>query len=249
MTTKMMNGEAHDTRTKRPPTDLELMLYVDGELEGDRLREVRQALSRDSTLRNKVAALSLSAAAVRENAESAVAIDLTDGIMARIAADKSPTRDARDAAPAPLDAPLERKDAEVKPLLRPGLDKTAAKSTPSNDNSRGIFALAAIAVAAAAGLMIWGRMDVGTPHPQGAPVAVVTTPAELPATPASTTAEAARAADTESQDGDAEPGVAVAAVDFGTKIGTIFYVPAEAATSNHTTTVVWLADDSAGGEQ
>ncbi|MDC0748536.1 anti-sigma factor family protein [Polyangium mundeleinium] len=249
MTTKTMNGEAHATRTKRPPTDLELMMYVDGELEGERLREVRQALSRDSALRNKVAALSLSASIVRENAESAATIDLTDGIMARIAADKSPTRDARDDAPAPLDAPLERKDAEVKPLLRPGLDKAAAKSPPLNDNSRGIFALAAIAVAAAAGLMIWGRMDVGTPHPQGAPVAAATTPAELPATPAPTTAEAARVADTDAQDGDAEPGVAVAAVDFGTKIGTIFYVPAEAATSNHTTTVVWLADDSAGGEQ
>ncbi|TKD07357.1 anti-sigma factor family protein [Polyangium fumosum] len=248
MTTKMMNGEAHETRTKRPPTDLELMMYVDGELEGERLREVRQALSRDSALRNKVAALSLSASIVRENAESAAAIDLTDGIMARIAADKSPTRDARDAAPA-LEAPSERKDAEVKPLLRPGLDKAAAKSTPSNDNSRGIFALAAVAVAAAAGLMIWGRMDVGTPHSQGAPVAAITTPAEPPAAPAPTTAEAARVADTDAQDGDTEPGVAVAAVDFGTKIGTIFYVPAEAATSNHTTTVVWLADDSAGGEQ
>ncbi|MDI1448240.1 hypothetical protein [Polyangium sp. 6x1] len=249
MTTKTMNGEAHDTRTKRPPTDLELMMYVDGELEGERLREVRQALSRDSVLRNKVAALSLSASIVRENAESAASIDLTDGIMARIAADESSTRDARDAAPALLEVPVERKGADVKPLLRPGLDKAASKSAPSNDNSRGIFALAAIAVAAAAGLMIWGRMDVGAPQPQGAPVAAVTTPAELPAAPAPTPAEAPRAADADAQDGDAEPGVAVAAVDFGTKIGTIFYVPAEAATSNHTTTVVWLADDSAGGEQ
>ncbi|MDI1481941.1 hypothetical protein [Polyangium sp. y55x31] len=246
MTTKTMNGEAHETRTKRPPTDLELMMYVDGELEGERLREVRLALSRDSVLRSKVAALSLTSSIVRENAESD--IDLADGIMARIAADKSTTHDARDAAPAPLDAPVERKDAEVKPLLRPGLGKTAAKSAPSNDNSRGIFALAAVAVAAAAGLMIWGRMDVGTPHPQGAPVAAVTTPAELPAAPAPTPSEAPRAA-SDADDGDAEPGVAVAAVDFGAKIGTIFYVPTEAATSNHTTTVVWLADDSAGGEQ
>ncbi|MDI3286508.1 hypothetical protein [Polyangium sp. 15x6] len=250
MTTKTMNGEARETRTKRPPTDLELMMYVDGELEGERLHEVRLALSRDSVLRSKVAALSLASSIVGENAESGAAeIDLTDGIMARIAADKSATRDARDAAPAPLEAPVERKEAEVKPLLQPGLGKAAAKSAPSNDNSRGIFALAAIAVAAAAGLMIWGRMDVGTPHSQGAPVAAVTTPEELPAAPAPTPAEAPRAAESDAQDGDAEPGVAVAAVDFGTKIGTIFYVPAEAATSNHTTTVVWLADDSAGGEQ
>lgn len=249
MSTKTMNGEAHETRTKRPPTDLELMMYVDGELEGERLREVRQALSRDSVLRSKVAALSLSGSIVRENAESAAAIDLTDGIMARIAADKSTTLDARDAAPAPASAPQEHKDAEVKPLLRPGLGKVAAKSGPSNDNSRGIFALAAIAVAAAAGLMIWGRMDVGTPGPQGAPVAAVTTPAEAPAAPAPTPAEAPRAAETDTEESDDEVGVAVAAVDFGTKIGTIFYVPTEAATSNHTTTVVWLADDSAGGEQ
>lgn len=246
MTTKMMNGEAHETRTKRPPTDLELMMYVDGGLEGERLREVRLALSRDSVLRSKVAALSLTSSIVRENAESD--IDLADGIMARIAADKSPTLDARDAAPAPLDAPVERKDADVKPLLRPGLGKATTKPAPSNDNSRGIFALAAVAVAAAAGLMIWGRMDVGTPHSQGAPVAAITTPAELPEALAPTPAEAPRAA-SDVEDGDAEPGVAVAAVDFGAKIGTIFYVPTEAATSNHTTTVVWLADDSAGGEQ
>ncbi|MRG92713.1 hypothetical protein GF068_12350 [Polyangium spumosum] len=245
----MMNGEAHETRTKRPPTDLELMMYVDGELEGERLREVRQAVSRDGVLRSKVAALSLAGSIVRENAESAATIDLTDGIMARIAADESTTRDARDAAPASGEDASERKDAEVKPLLRPGLGKVAAKSGPSNDNSRGIFALAAVAVAAAAGLMIWGRMDVATPGPQGAPVAVVTTPAEAPAAPAPTPTEAPRAADTDVQDGDDEVGVAVAAVDFGTRIGTIFYVPAEAATSNHTTTVVWLADDSAGGEQ
>ena len=250
MNTKTMNGEAHETRTKRPPTDLELMMYVDGELEGERLREVRQAVSRDDVLRSKVAALSLSGAIVRENAESDFAgIDLSDGIMARIAADKSPTREARDEAPGPTAPALapEPKEAEVKPLLRPGLGKVAAKS-PSNDNSRGIFALAAIAVAAAAGLMIWGRMDVATPGPQ-APVAAVTTPAEAPAEPAQAPAEAPRVAETDTEESDDEVGVAVAAVDFGAKIGTIFYVPTEAATSNHTTTVVWLADDSAGGEQ
>jgi hypothetical protein len=37
-------------------------------------------------------------------------------------------------------------------------------------------------------------------------------------------------------------GVEVAAVDFGSRVGTIFYVETEAATSRHTTTVVWLTD-------
>jgi hypothetical protein len=51
------------------------------------------------------------------------------------------------------------------------------------------------------------------------------------------------------QEAEGDVGVEVAAVDFGSRIGTIFYVPTEAATSNHTTTVVWLADDPVGGEQ
>jgi hypothetical protein len=46
---------------------------------------------------------------------------------------------------------------------------------------------------------------------------------------------------------DDEHGVEVAAVDFGARIGSIFYVPTGLAASNATTTVVWLNDEAAGG--
>jgi len=241
----MMNGEAHEALVKRPPSDLELMMYADGELEGERLREVRQALHRDSSLRSKLAALSLTSSIVRESSESAASsVDFADAIMAKIAASPEAVLDPRDAAPEP------RKVAEVTPLARPelskSLPKTAAKAGPSNDNARGIFALAAVAVAAAAGLMIWGRMDTDVPRPQSAPVAMVATPEAAPTpTPAPPVADTP----TNAAENEGEVGVEVAAVDFGSRIGTIFYVPTEAATSNHTTTVVWLADDPVGGEQ
>jgi hypothetical protein len=47
---------------------------------------------------------------------------------------------------------------------------------------------------------------------------------------------------------DREHGVVVSAVDFGARLGAIFYVPAESAGST-TTTVVWLADDPAEGDE
>lgn len=242
MTTKTMNGEAHPSRVKPPPTDLELMMYVDGELDPAREHEVRQALLRDGTLRSKVSALELSASILRENVESSTSgFDLTDAVMAQIAVDVSTKQDPRDAAPGSLEA-----------LPSAGVDATAGLGSraPSNDNARGIFALAALAVAAAAGLLIWGRMAPDASHPSNAPVAMVTTAEEAPmaATPTPPT-EPRPAATDEAEEGDTEVGVEVAAVDFGTRIGTIFYVPTEAATSNHTTTVVWLADDPAGGEQ
>jgi hypothetical protein len=237
-----MNGGAHDVVVKRPPTDLELMMYVDGELEGERLREVRQAILRDGVLRSKVAALEVSATIVRENALAVdPSFDVSDLIMSKIAADPPAVLDARDVAPEPLRSP--------QPAPLPVLGKKTAKASASNDNARGIFALAAVAVAAAAGLMVWGRMDTEAPRPQNAPIAMVATPEAAPAVPAPLPTAEEPAAPANPQEGEGDVGVEVAAVDFGTRIGTIFYVPTEAATSNHTTTVVWLADDPVGGEQ
>lgn len=243
MTTNSMNGEARDPLAKRPPTDLELMLYADGELEGERLREVQLAIEKNAALRSKLTALRLASDIVREDALAAD-VDLTDGIMARIAsASVTAERDPRDAAPGPK-AEEERPPAKVEPLLRPGVGKVAAKGGASNDNARGIFALAAVAVAAAAAMMIWGRMETAPTRPLDAPVAVAPNTQETaPAQPAPAPAAAP------AQEGETQMGVEVAAVDFGSRIGTIFYVPTEAAPSNRTTTVVWLADDSAGGEQ
>ncbi|UQA63694.1 hypothetical protein E8A73_018155 [Polyangium aurulentum] len=239
-----MNGGARDPLAKRPPTDLELMLYADGELEGERLREVKLAIEKDAALRSKLTALRLASEIVRDDALAAE-VDLTDGIMARIAsAPDTAERDPRDAAPRPK-VQEERPPAKVEPLLQPGVGKVAAKGSASNDNARGIFALTAVAVAAAAAMMIWGRMDSAPTRPQNAPVAVAPNTQEAAPEPPAPVPPAAAPA----QESETDMGVEVAAVDFGSRIGTIFYVPTEAAPSNHTTTVVWLADDPAGGEQ
>lgn len=244
MNVKTMNGQAHAPQIKRPPSDLELMLYFDGELTGSRLAEVRQAIERDKTLQKKLAALQLSAEVVEENAMAIAQVDLANAIMSKVAAEDIRSLDPRDAAPLATNERM----AEVKPLL--GKTLVHAKANPSNDNARGVFSLAALAVAAAAGLMIWGRLDTAGPRLDGITVAMTT----VAATPAEASLPTAAPAQTPAMpsaepEGEDEVGVEVAAVDFGSRTGTIFYVPTEAATSNHTTTVVWLSDDSAGGEQ
>ena len=213
-----------------PPSDLELMLYADGELEEPRLAEVEAYLSRPGPARTKIRALDLASALVRESAP-APADGLTDAIMARIQAEGA-------AQPAPV------KLATVHALpVRATLPRSASK--PANDGSRGIFTLAAVAFAAAAGLMLWGKAHLAQdPQAHLRPI-----PAQ---TPAQTSAVArveppapARPVDAAEDD---DHGVEVASVNFGSRTGSIFYVPKGVAASNATTTVVWLNDDAAGGE-
>jgi len=90
--------------------------------------------------------------------------------------------------------------------------------------------------------MIWGRLAPNPAAMSNEPVAMATTPEIVrPTPPVEMPAAPANEAETEA-DEDQEPGVEVASVDFGSQVGTIFYVPTEAATSKHTTTVVWLTD-------
>jgi anti-sigma factor RsiW len=235
-----MNGTAHDRHVEPPVSDLDLMLYLDGELSRDRHDEVRRALTRDKVLRGKLSALEISSAIVRERASDVAAnIDFADAVMAQITSSKSDVSlDERDKAPAMLQA----QETPAPGVSGIRLDKLGERTKPTNDNARGIFALAAIAVAAAAGLMIWGRMAPSPSTAPTAPVAMVTTPEVAPVMP-QVEVQPAPAVETEAEVAeDQEMGVEVAAVDFGSKVGTIFYVPTEAATSKHTTTVVWLTD-------
>ncbi len=235
MTTKSMNGTAHERHVENNISDLDLMLYLDGELSTERHEEVRRAVTHDKVLRNKLTALEVSSSVVRERALDAAAnIDFADAVMARIlASDAVVALDARDAAPE-----TNKTSGENIPPVR--LDKLGPPAKASNDNSRKVFGFVALAVAAAASFMIWGRLAPNPGAMPHEPVAMVTTPevsrptppVEMPAAPANE-AEAGE---------DQEMGVEVAAVDFGSKVGTIFYVPTEAATSKHTTTVVWLTD-------
>ena len=214
------------------PSDLELMLYADGELEEDRIPVVEAFLAREPNARRKLTSLGLVSGLVRERAVASAspADGIADALMAQIAAETSTNGVGHAIATSPREVPAPPKIAPV-----------AAAAKPANDNARGIFALAAAAIAAAAALMIWGRAaevpsDVASNRPtvqtETRPI-VVAPPAMIKV--AEPAAEA-----------DGEHGVEVAAVDFGARVGSIFYVPTGSAASNATTTVVWLNDEAAG---
>lgn len=216
------------------PSDLDLMLYADGELEDEARAAVEAYLARNATGRAKFAALGVASDIVRERALSTAgkADGIADAVMAKIAAEGATSKEA--APPKPIAITSAR-----------GARETQGRrgKPPANDNSRRIFTLAAVAVAAAAALMIWSRLDATLQGGRG-PVASSTTAHHGP-TPPSTTEPTAN--------GEDDLGVEVAAVDFGARMGTIFYVPTEETSSNVTTTVVWLndddSDDDSSGEE
>jgi hypothetical protein len=200
------------------PSDLDLMRYADGELDGEERAAVEAYLARAAAGKAKVAALGLVSSIVREQAlgASRKADGIADAVMAKIAAEGAAAKETPPPKPAAI-------------LSAPRAFKAqASRDKAANDNSRKIFALAAVAFAAAAGLMIWSRMDALTPQAGYGPGAT--------STMSPSTSESA-------VNGENDLGVEVAAIDFGARMGTIFYVPTEEAASNVTTTVVWLNDD------
>lgn len=230
------SSKANHGEASAPPTDLELMLYVDGELDEARHRQVEEYVLHDPHCRAKVAGLVTAADMIRDSAlASSTADGIADVVMAKIHAEPAAQVAKVDGAAGarPLAAPPSGEGASGPARLR---------GSPANDNARGIFALTAIAVAAAAALMVWGRMD---PEAPSAALPAPTTPEVLaPALPALPSEPSAAP----SAEGEVQPGVEIAAVDFGARMGTIFYVPREAVASGPTTTVVWLSDDGPGGQ-
>jgi anti-sigma factor RsiW len=204
-------GQSHGA-----PTDLELMLYADGELEGEEAAAVEAYLARDANARAKLAAMGIVGGVVRAGAlaSTAKADGIADAVMAQI---------AKESAEKPASAP-------VVPL-RP--------ARPANQNA--LWAVAVVAVAAAAGLLVWAR---GTTSPVG-PVASGPT---APLSAQSDGRPMGRDAAVRLDSGGVVHGVEVAAVDFGAHSGAVFYVPTGSADSA-TTTVVWLSDDSSGGNE
>ncbi|WP_437620754.1 anti-sigma factor family protein [Sorangium sp. So ce1151] len=228
------SSKANHGAASAPPTDLELMLYVDGELDEARHRQVEEYVLHDPRCRAKVAGLVTAADMIRDGALASSAADGIAGeVMAKIHA-------------APAASATSDSGAAARPIAAPSGELPRAparlRQPPANDNARGIFALTALAVAAAAALMVWGRMGVEAPSaalPTPSPVEVLAPP---PVAPAHEPTAAPSA------EGEVEPGVEIAAVDFGARMGTIFYVPREAVASGPTTTVVWLSDDGPGGQ-
>lgn len=224
-----MNKEQSRARMghEAPPSDLELMQYFDGELEGPRRAAVEAFLSADLRAQGKVAGLQITSSILREQAASLSAADgIADSVMARIAQESAPIV-APMAPPAAVPVPLPRLTA----------------GAPANDNSRRIFGFfGALAVAAAAAFAVWARSGAPAMEPaQPRPVAVLTAPSTNPS-PATSEPEIDGAG--LATDVDAEHGVEVAAVNFGAHMGSIFYVPSGSVEAKRVTTVVWLADDA-----
>jgi hypothetical protein len=240
------------------PSDIELMQYFDDELEEPRRSAVAAFVGADPRARNKLAAMSITSAVVRNEAESLfphrrspssshTAESIADLVMAKIAASSPPQAapvyppaqviafPAREAAPGQA-APGQAAPGQA--VLAPRQARPAA-----NDNGRRILgAIAALAVAAAAGLAIWSRLGTESTAPsRNMPIASHTSPSTQPSL-RSTEPELDAAAVT--AEADTEHGVDVAAVNFGARTGSIFFVPSGSIEAKRTTTVVWLADDA-----
>lgn len=220
------------------PTDQELMLYADGELGDERRAEVETHLASDETARRKLWGLRTTGDLVREAALELSAGDaIADAVMSKIGAESKPNG-------AHVEAPSKQADIIRIGERRPAaLGKVPAKRA-ANDSARSIWMLTTVAVAAAAGMMIWGRMEAAptVDRSRTASTVEVVAPVEAPNPLAAEQPSL-------TPDGELEMGVEVAAVDFGARTGTIFYVAGDQGASSPTTTVVWLADDVAGEEK
>ena len=226
-----------------PPSDLELMMYFDGELDEPRRSEVESYVGADLGARGKLSGLRITSALVqRQTASLTAADDIADLVMAKLAANGTA---AHPVPPAPVIAPAAPIQApQLLPQPLPAPARPAA-----NDNGRRIFVgLTALVAAAAAALAIWSRQPAG-PSAQ-APGTVHSAPATPPsphaveAKPVPAAPEHEIDAAVVSPEAEGEHGVEVAAVNFGAHMGSIFYVPSGSIEAKRTTTVVWLADDA-----
>jgi len=240
-----------------PPTDLELMMYFDGELEEPRSSEVRAFLApsemgSSSGAHGKLGGLSLIATLVRENAHAsaAQADSIAGDVMKQIDAEQPRALKIGLAKPKP--EPIGSR-VKVPVLVSRALRAPAAAA---NDNGRLIFGLSALAAAAAAVLFLWGKNP-----PAEAPTAATgagraeAVATDMPVEPTPATSIAAHSADssgspaTDAPDEGAlgeGPSAEVASVDFGSRAGALYYVSGDntgADGRSTTTTVVWLTDE------
>jgi hypothetical protein len=198
-----------------PPTDEELMFFVDGELDVKRHAEVMAHVAHDPIGHRKVLALRLAGDVLRESHEARASSGIVDAVM-------------RD-----IDAAVGR---------RPSARVVSLDAGRANRPARQIYAMAAVAMAAAAGLAVWGRAGTESVEPLSA-ATTATSSRDLDLAAPSRDLREPRVPAASSPD---EHGAEVAAVDFGTRTGSIFYVPTD-ATEPTVLAVVWISDSEAKG--
>lgn len=251
------------------PTDLELMMFYDGELEEPRRREVEAflAVSSEDALaaEGKLLGLAGVGRVLREDIVTAprFQVDLTAAIMAGVERERAKDQEKSEssessvkgaAKTSELGKPKSEKSGDPKVVpLKTGtksggaVDAGAANDKSANDNGRFILGLAGVAAAAAAALFFWGRAPEAGPVAQTSAATTVEAPTTNTPKPAVTVAEKAAplknpvAAVLEEE---RPPPVEVASVDFGKRTGAIYYMAGDTKeTQGETTTVVWVADE------
>ena len=209
-----------------PPTHLELMAFVDGELPEDRALAVAEWLAshpEDEELiqqLDQLALLTRDAAAERAPDEAAYAV--ADDVMSAIARLDAAERYAASVPPEPrvTSRPVQLVRSKDPPPREGALIPTRA----------GAVALVTVLAAAAAALVWWQGQAPG--REAAGPVASLAT-APGPG-PMALTGQ-------EPEPREHRPDSAITAVDFGAHAGSIFYVAGQADSSS--TTVVWLAEE------
>lgn len=234
------------------PTDLELMMYADGELDPERAAEVGLFLGADAAAADKLFGMAVVSAHVQREADRVAtahrADDIVAGVLDAIRAQQSDVATAKTNGRVALDDRAVVSLADRRSETGKASAQASGPAAPANDNARLIYGLAGLAAAAAIALGVWGQgaSPAKSPVDNGDKVAIVSPEDEpsAPADPASTNEAAPQIGSNKKPPPpvqDDTPAVAVAAVDFGTKTGAVYYVPSDSPGA--TTTVVWVSDE------
>ena len=230
--------------TGEPPLDdARLMMMLDGELSAEEQDELERALESMPEVRGKLTTLDAVGAVLRHTAESDTRGDgIADAVMAAIDAEDA-SRGGQTSANHVNPPGKSAHSAELR-MAEPAL----RSRTTANDNARSIFGVAALAAAAAAALFVWGRtqptdmnMAFG-PLPE-APLAAAPLAGQMPKQLAIAPIPSGPSEQEAANDASENTPVEVASIEFGTRDGSVFYVPGDGVN----TTVVWIND--AGEEQ
>ena len=221
------------TDTNKTVRDLELMRQFDGELDDDLSATVEDFVEADADARDKMAGLALVGQLMRERADADARADgIADRVMDALDRDDVETLDAE--AEADQSAPLDSSS----PASR---ERKRLNPKPANDNSGTIYAFAAVAAAIAAGVFVWGKTtshDTIASAPEGKTGPTSMVASDSPAA-ADMRGPAVGADDSATAEEDDALGVEIAAVDFGSHSGSVFYV---SSGSEEVTAVVWVTD-------
>jgi anti-sigma factor RsiW len=215
------------------PSDEELMQWLDAELGEPRRDEVTSWLEAEEELRSKLAAMGTVGDLLRDGVDGDERGDaIADAVMAKLVTEPDKTR-----------------DAEVVSLGSRRF-RHYGHAEPANQNARTIFWMAGVAAAVAFGLFFWSRMGIqelsvasGTSERSGdARSSAEVAPGDSSLEPKWISSGPAAA----EREEDSGPAVEVAAVDFGSHSGSVFYVSAGHGELGATTAVVWVTEDVGG---